>query len=52
MNELGLKNKDLIGKIGSKRYVSFLLNKNKPLTLELAKFFYQELNIPAEVILC
>ena len=51
MNELGLKNKDLVGKVGSKGYVSSLLNKKKPLTLELAKFFHQELNIPAEVLL-
>ena len=51
MNELGLKNKDLVGKVGSKGYVSSLLNKKKPLTLELAKLFHQELNIPAEVLL-
>jgi HTH-type transcriptional regulator/antitoxin HigA len=51
MNELGLKNKDLVGKIGSKGYVSSLLNKRKPLTLALAKLFHQELNIPAEVLL-
>lgn len=51
MNELGLKNKDLVGKVGSKGYISSLLNKKKPLTLELAKLFHQELNIPAEVLL-
>jgi HTH-type transcriptional regulator/antitoxin HigA len=51
LNELGLKNKDLVGKMGSKGYVSSLLNKKKPLTLELAKMFHQELNIPAEVLL-
>ncbi len=51
MNELGLKNKDLVGKVGSKGYVSSLLNKKKPLTLELARLFHQELNIPAEVLL-
>jgi HTH-type transcriptional regulator/antitoxin HigA len=51
MNELGLKNKDLVGKVGSKGYVSSLLNKKKPLTLELAKLFHQELSIPAEVFL-
>ena len=51
MDELGLKNKDLVGKIGSKGYVSSLLNKKKPLTLELARLFHQELNIPAEVLL-
>ena len=51
MDELGLKNKDLVGKVGSKGYVSSLLNKKKPLTLELAKLFHQELNIPAEILL-
>lgn len=51
MNELGLKNKDLVGKVGSKGYVSSLLNKKKPLTLELARLFHQTLNIPAEVLL-
>ena len=51
MNQLGLKNKDLVGKVGSKGYVSSLLNKKKPLTLELAKIFHKELNIPAEVLL-
>jgi HTH-type transcriptional regulator/antitoxin HigA len=51
MNELGLKNKDLVGKIGSKGYVSSLLNKKKPLTLVLAKFFHQKLNILAAVLL-
>jgi HTH-type transcriptional regulator/antitoxin HigA len=51
MDELGLKNKDLVGKVGSKGYVSSLLNKRKPLTLELAKLFHHELKIPAEVLL-
>lgn len=51
MDELGLKNKDLVGIVGSKGYVSSLLNKKKPLTLELAKLFHQEFNIPAEVLL-
>jgi HTH-type transcriptional regulator/antitoxin HigA len=49
MTELGLKNKDLVGKIGSKGYVSSLLSGRKPLTLELAKIFHKELQIPAEV---
>ncbi|MFM2016096.1 MAG: hypothetical protein RIQ51_1586 [Bacteroidota bacterium] len=48
---LELKNKDLVGKIGSKGYVSYLLNKKKPLTLVLAKFFHQKLNILAAVLL-
>jgi len=51
MAENGLKNKDLVGKVGSKGYVSALLNKRKPLTLELAKLFHQELHIPAEILL-
>ena len=51
MEENGLKNKDLVGKVGSKGYVSALLNKRKPLTLELAKLFHNELHIPAEVLL-
>jgi HTH-type transcriptional regulator/antitoxin HigA len=51
MQERGLKNKDLVGKVGSKGYVSALLNKRKPLTLELARIFHRELEIPAEVLL-
>ena len=51
MEELGLKNKDMIEKIGSKGYVSSILNKKKPLTLGIAKIFQRELHIPAEVLL-
>jgi len=51
MAEKGLKNKDLVGKIGSKGYVSALLNKRKPLNLELARIFHRELGIPAEILL-
>ncbi|MBK8953724.1 MAG: transcriptional regulator [Chitinophagaceae bacterium] len=51
MLDLGLKNKDLVGKVGSKGYVSALLNKRKPLTIELARLFHKELSIPAEVLL-
>jgi HTH-type transcriptional regulator/antitoxin HigA len=51
MQDMGLKNKDWVGKVGNKGYVSAILNKRKPLTLELAKLFHQELSIPAEVLL-
>jgi HTH-type transcriptional regulator/antitoxin HigA len=51
MSEKGLKNKDLVGKAGSKGYVLAVLNKKKPLTLELAKLFHKELGISAEVLL-
>lgn len=42
---------DLVGKVGSKGYVSSILSGKKPLTLELARLFHRELNIPAEVLL-
>jgi HTH-type transcriptional regulator / antitoxin HigA len=51
MEERGLQNKDLVEWIGSKGYVSSLLNKKKPLTLKLAKIFHQQLGIPAQVLL-
>ena len=51
MTEKGLKNKDFIGKIGTKGYISSILNKKKPLTFELAKWFHNELGISAEVLL-
>jgi HTH-type transcriptional regulator / antitoxin HigA len=51
MAEKGIHNKDFVGKLGSKSYVSAVLNRRKPLTLTMAKFFYKELGIPASVLL-
>ena len=51
MLDLGLKNKYFEGKVGSKGYVSAILNKRKPLTLDLARFFHNELGIPADILL-
>ncbi|MFD2571598.1 type II toxin-antitoxin system HigA family antitoxin [Spirosoma soli] len=51
MEEKGFRNKDFVGKLGSKSYVSAVLNRRKPLTLEMAKFFHKELGIPAGVLL-
>lgn len=51
MAEKGLKSKDLVGKIGSKGYVSSLLSGKKPLTLDIARIFYRELGVPAEILL-
>lgn len=51
MKEKGLRNKDMVGKIGNKGYVSAVLGGKKPLTLELAKLFHRELGIPAEILL-
>jgi HTH-type transcriptional regulator / antitoxin HigA len=51
MEERGLKNKDLAGKIGSKGYISSILSGKKPLTLELVRIFHREFGIPAELLL-
>ena len=51
MDEKGIRNKDFVGKLGSKSYVSAVLNRRKPLTLEMAKLFHRELGIPASVLL-
>ena len=51
MDEKGLKNKDLVEWVGSKSYVSALLNRKKPLTLKLARLFHEKLGIPAQVLL-
>ena len=51
MEEKGIRNKDFVGRLGSKSYISAVLNKRKPLTLEMAKFFHKELGIPAGVLL-
>ncbi len=51
MEEYKMKNKDLVGVIGSKGYVSALLRGKKPLTIELARIFHKTLGIPAEVFL-
>lgn len=51
MSEKGLKNKDLVGVVGSKGYVSSLLNGKKTLTLEIARVFHRKLGVPAEILL-
>lgn len=51
MEEKGLKAKDLSPMIGSKSYVSQLLNKKKPLTAEIMRILHKTLGIPAEILL-
>ena len=51
MEEKGLLSKDLVSWIGSKAYVSALLNRKKPLTLRIAKVLHKKLGIPAAVLL-
>lgn len=51
MLEKGIKNKDLVGKLGTKGHVSAILSRRKALTLQAAKLLYKELGIPAEILL-
>ncbi|MDQ3681455.1 MAG: transcriptional regulator [Bacteroidota bacterium] len=51
MHEKGLKNKDLVGIIGSKGYISSVLNGKKPLTMEIARIFHQKLGVSADILL-
>ncbi|MBI4647348.1 MAG: helix-turn-helix domain-containing protein [Bacteroidia bacterium] len=51
MNEKGLKNKDLEKFIGSKGYVSQILNRKKPLTINIMRSLHKYLGIPAEILL-
>ena len=51
MQEHGLKAKDLVPLLGSKSYVSQILNRRKPLTAEMMRALHHHLGIPAEVLL-
>ena len=51
MEEKGLKAKDLVALIGSKGYVSQLLNRKKPLTADIMRILHKQLGIPAEILL-
>jgi len=51
MLEKGLKNNGLVDKIGSKGYVSAILNKRKPLTFEIARLFHNEFGVSADILL-
>ena len=51
MQERGLKAKDLVPLLGSKSYVSQVLNRKKPLTAEMMRRLHHHLDIPAEVLL-
>jgi HTH-type transcriptional regulator/antitoxin HigA len=51
MKEHGMKNKDLVPFIGSKGYVSQILNRQKPLTADMMRALHQNLGIPAHILL-
>ena len=48
MQRQEFRNRDLVEEIGSKGYVSDILNRRKPLTLRTARVFKHFFNIPAE----
>lgn len=51
MEEMNLKQKDLIGIIGNKSSVSEVLNKKKKLTLENIRQIEKKLKLPASILI-
>ncbi len=51
MEEQGLKRKDMIDYLGSASRVSEVLNKKRPLTLEMIRKIHKGLGISAETLL-
>ena len=51
MEEKGLKIKDMQPYMGSKSYVSQVLNRKKPLTLEMVKNLHSAFHIPFKMLL-
>lgn len=51
MEQLGLRQKDLVPFIGSPSKVSEVLNGKRPLTMRMARTLHERLGIPAEVLL-
>jgi HTH-type transcriptional regulator/antitoxin HigA len=52
MQRQEFRNCDLVEEIGSKGYVSDILNRRKPLTLRTARVFKEFFDIPAEWLIC
>lgn len=51
MEDLRLKDKDLVPFIGDKTTVSKVLNRRRGLTIEMARKLHKGLGIPAEILL-
>jgi len=51
MESRGLTRRDLEPYIGSRARVSEVLNRNRPLTMEMIRNLHKWLNIPAEVLI-
>ena len=51
MEQMGLKQKDLVKMIGFKSRVSEIMNRKRKLTLEMIRKLNADLNIPTEVLI-
>ncbi len=51
MEQMGLKQKDLVEMIGFKSRVSEIMNRKRKLTLEMIRKLNQQLNIPTEILI-
>ena len=51
MEEMGLKNKDLVDIIGSESHVSSVLSRKRRITLEMARKLSKRLNIRASIFI-
>lgn len=51
MERKGLKDKDLIASIGGKTAVSLILNRKRPLTIEMIRNLSELLRLPVEVLI-
>lgn len=51
MEQMGLKQKDLVEYIGFKSRVSEIMNKKRKLTLEMIRKLSQNLRIPTEILI-
>ena len=51
MEQMGLKQKDLVDMIGFKSRVSEVMNKKRKLTLDMIRKLNADLNIPTEVLI-
>ncbi len=51
MEELGLKQKDLIEAIGSKSHVSEVLNFKRPLSLNMMRNLHDQFDLPVEILI-
>jgi len=51
MEEMNLRQKDLVGLIGGKSRVSEILNRKKKLTIDMARILAGHLNLSAEILI-